>query len=312
MNKNFVLLLLIYLIATLLTAHITIHKTSGAQVKISIFDIENITFELTDPPNLENMVFVRGGTFTPNNGSFTVTLSSFYMSKYETTQAEWLAVMAGNNNNISANPSFFTGDENRPVENVSWFEVLVYCNRLSIQEGLIPVYSKAGETNPDNWGDVPTNNNSEWSLITMNVNANGYRLPTGMEWEWAARGGSVAQQAVTFYSKYSGSYTADNVAWYNENSGNTSHPVGTKAPNELGLYDMSGNVYEWCWDYYYISFPTGSFINPIGDVYALQRNCRGGSWNFQKNQTQINYRISYHSHQSYNYLGFRTVRRYTF
>jgi sulfatase modifying factor 1 len=173
-------------------------------------------------------VLVEAGTF--QMGSFygeederpahSVTISrSFYMSKYEATQKQWREV-------IGTNPSKFKGDD-LPVENVTWYDVVEYCNRLSGREGLTPCYSGSGAN------------------ITCDFSANGYRLPTEAEWEYAARGGTRSKGF-----NYAGGNPAGKVGWNRDNSGNGTHPVGQKTPNELGLYDMSGNVGEWCWDWY--------------------------------------------------------------
>ncbi len=256
----------------------------------------------------ENMAFVSGGTFSPNEGSYMVTLSSYFIGKYEVTQAEWESVMTGNTNGISATPSYFFNNPTHPVESVSWYDILVYCNRKSIQEGLTPCYAKDGDTNPDNWGFVPTQTNTYWNAITMNMSADGYRLPTEMEWEFAARGGNQSQGY-----NYSGSNVADDVAWYRDfyhpNYDDTTHPVGTKAPNEPGIYDMSGNVWEWCWDWYG-SYPTGSYTNPTGSDSGSNRVLRGGGWDSYYYHCHVSHR-SYRVGSSYrdNIGGFRILRR---
>ncbi|MDR1277211.1 MAG: SUMF1/EgtB/PvdO family nonheme iron enzyme, partial [Treponema sp.] len=175
-------------------------------------------------PAPANMVLVEGGTFQmgSTNGQdwekpvHAVTVKSFYMGKYEITQKEWAAVMG-------SNPSGSKGDT-LPMEQVSWNEAIEYCNRLSLREGLTPAYRGSG------------------NAITCDFNATGYRLPTEAEWEYAAKGGN--KDHISY--EYSGGNSVDGVAWYRENSGKTTHPVGTKQPNSLGLYDMSGNVGEWC------------------------------------------------------------------
>ena len=190
---------------------------------------------------IENMVYVSGGTFTmgatSEQGSdaygdekptHSVTLSSFYLCKYEVTQALWRAVM-GNN------PSCF-GGYNLPVESVSWNDCQTFISRLN------------------------------------NLTGKNFRLPTEAEWEYAARGGNRTRGY-----KYSGSNFLSDVAWYNDNSGNKTHPVGTKSPNELGLYDMSGNVWEWCSDWYGTYSPS-SQTNPTGPSSGSSRVYRGGSW----------------------------------
>ncbi|MDR1899787.1 MAG: SUMF1/EgtB/PvdO family nonheme iron enzyme [Treponema sp.] len=202
-----------------------------------------------------NMVRVEGGTFRmgSTNGQdnekpvHTVTVKSFSMGKYEVTQKEWVEIMG-------SNPSKFKGDT-LPVERVSWFDAVEYCNRRSLKEGLTPAYRGSGDS------------------VTCDFSASGYRLPTEAEWEYAAKGGN--KDYMTF--EYAGSNSPGGVAWYADNSGNTTHPVGTKQPNSLGLYDMSGNVLEWCWDWYG-SYPGSAQTDPAGAASGSYRVLRGGSW----------------------------------
>ena len=189
---------------------------------------------------MRNMVYVEGGTFTMGATSeqkkpdddekptHRVSLSSFYIGKYEVTQALWKAVMG-------SNPSHWKGD-NLPVENVSWNDCQTFLRKLNAMTG------------------------------------QNFRLPTEAEWEFSARGGNWSRGY-----QYSGSNVLSDVAWYYDNSGSKTHNVGTKAPNELGIYDMSGNVWEWCQDW------KGSYIgsaqtNPKGPSSGSYRVDRGGSW----------------------------------
>ena len=187
------------------------------------------------------MVYVSGGTFTMGATSeqggdafdrekpaHSVTLSGYYIGKYEVTQELWKAVMG-------SNPSRFKGD-NLPVERVSWNDVQEFLRKLNAMTG------------------------------------KRYRLPTEAEWEFAARGGNSSRGY-----KYSGSNSLGSVAWYDGNSGNKTHVVGTKSPNELGIYDMSGNVREWCQDWYG-SYSSSSQRNPKGPNSGSYRVDRGGSW----------------------------------
>jgi len=252
-----------------------------------------------------SMVLVNGGTFQMGQENMaipvhSVTLSSFYIGKYEVTQSEWVATMG-------TNPSYFSSDLQRPVENVSWYDILVYCNKRSIAESLAPVYSINGSTNPANWGTVPaSSNNPTWNSVTSNWNAKGYRMPTEAEWEFAARGGSSSQGYV-----FSGSNTIGNVAWYSSNSGYTTHTVGTKAPNELGIYDMTGNVTEWNWDWYGI-YSSSSQNNPVGATTGSVRIVRGGSYDddddYDNFYCRLWFRYGNYPYDRYNALGFRLTR----
>jgi len=243
--------------------------------------------------NTGNMVYVAGGTF--NNGSANMTVSSFYIEKYEITSSEFYRVMGFNRN-------YFTNVVNGPANQVLWVEAIEYCNRRSMLEGLTPCYSYLTYgTNPNNWP-------SGWDTaahhtnISCNWSANGYRLPTEMESWFAARGGNQ-----THNYNFSGSNNFDAVGWYNGNSGGTTHPIGLKAPNELGLYDMSGNVFEWVWDIYG-SYPTTPQTNYTGPTSGSERVMRGCSW-YCSPYCYVSFRESW-SPASVNYLiGFRVCRK---
>jgi sulfatase modifying factor 1 len=200
------------------------------------------------------MVLVKGGTFRMGSNEIfsdeepvhSVTLNSFYIGKFEVTQAEWKAV-------IGNNPSLFKED-NYPVERVTWYDAVEFCNKKSKMEGLTPCYKGTGDH------------------ITCNFDADGFRLPTEAEWEYACQGG-----VKSLNYKYSGSNNANDVAWYEVNSEDKTHPVGQKKSNELGIYDLSGNIHEWCWDRYDKDYyKTSPADNPKGPGNGKNRSYRGG------------------------------------
>ena len=231
------------------------------------------------------LAFVAGGTF--NNGTSDVTVSSFTMSTYEITQAQYLTV-TGNS------PSYFTTVTGGPVEQVTWYDAVEFCNKLSTRESRTPVYTISGRTPATGYPITSASVTATWTN-------NGYRLPTEAEWEYAARGG-----ASTHGYTYAGSSTLDGVAWYSTNSASKTHAVGGKTANELGLYDMSGNVWEWCWDWYG-TYPTGTQTNPTGASEGSYRVLRGGSWNAGTGYGTVSYRSYDYPYGRYGILGFRVV-----
>ena len=215
----------------------------------------------------KGFVLVTGGThdgsteLNPPSNIFTeetaVTIRDLYVCDHEVTQAEYETYCKyGLDGEVIFEPNEREGKgDNFPAYYVSWHDAIVYCNLRSMAENLTPVYSINGITNPANWSGIVSVNGKysgpstaiyAWETITFNTSANGYRLPTEAEWEYIARGGigGISQN----HYLYSGSDSADDVAWCQENSNGKAHEVRAKLPNTLGIYDMSGNVWEWCWD----------------------------------------------------------------
>lgn len=211
-----------------------------------------------------------------------VTLNDFLIAKHQLTFEEFDAFCKATSRDLPNDEGWGRGKW--PVINVSWFDAIDYCNWRSQQEGLMEVYRINQQEVIANW------------------NANGYRLATEAEWEYAARGG---QQSHGF--DYAGSNLVDEVAWYQDNSGGKTHPVGEKKANELGIYDLSGNVWEWCWDWHgddYLTDPT----NPKGPDTGSRRISRGGSWSNGAVFSNIVLRYSFSPDIWSNWIGFRLAR----
>jgi formylglycine-generating enzyme required for sulfatase activity len=249
------------------------------------FQLTGIRSEREDYSVPTNMVRVAGSSFRMGNTIgeddewpvHTAYINSFFMGKTEVTQGEYRAI-------IGTNPSGVFGDT-LPVENVSWYDAVEYCNKLSLKEGLIPAYSGSNDN------------------ITCNFTANGYRLPTEAEWEYAARGGNRDSLAFS----YAGGNSVGVLGWYNNNSEKRIRQVGTKSPNSLGLYDMSGNVWEWCWDWYGV-YSSSEQSDPEGAQRGSYRVTRGGSWNSSEDQLRTTYRSYGDPAAHYHDVGFRIIR----
>lgn len=234
------------------------------KIFISILVILLCSFVLSCTINNETLfekdfVFVKGATIEgaiqaegyPESYWFKAgakhVIKDFYICNHEITQQEF-AMYGMKNYDVRVELSGESIGPYYPAHQVNWFDVLMYCNRRSVAEGLTPCFSIGGETNPDKWGREPESLEDpgwdDWYHAKCDFTANGYRLPTIVEWEYAARGGN----GLTGYQyKYAGSDNLDEVAWYATDG---LREVMQKKPNTLGLYDMSGNIEEWCWERY--------------------------------------------------------------
>lgn len=250
----------------------------------------------------DSFVLMKGGSFVNTKSNYygkSITISDFYIGKYEVTQKEWIDVMG-------SNPSEFK-DDNLPVEMISWYDCIEYCNKRSMKENLQPYYvidkDNKDSNNQNDYDDI------KWT-VTINEGADGYRLPTEAEWEYAAGGGQMSESYI-----YSGSNHVEEVAWFWKNSGNKylsgdwswstiennkskTKFIGDKKPNELGLYDMSGNVREWCWDWY----------EDIDNKSGFYRVLKGGGWIGGESCCESSFRGKFEANGKGSDQGFRVCR----
>jgi len=239
-------------------------------------------------PGASDMVRVEGGTLSTSGGLDGTLVGPLHVGKYEVTWAEWLDVRdwaVGRGYDIAGNGEGCGHDH--PVRSVNWFDVLKWCNARSEREGMTPVYTSGGS--------VFKTGQPDHTAISVNASANGYRLPREAEWEFVARGGNL-----TNGYRFAGSTSMDDVGWYWDNSvdadcalsvGRGTWPVGLKAANELGLYDMCGNVFEWCWDH-----------------NSSKCVVRGGSWYNEAYFCSVTYQVSFAPEKRYFDTGFRVFR----
>ena len=274
--------------------------------------------------SMVTMVTVPAGRFQRDatEDNISVITQPFRMSAYEITRAQWRAIF-GEDNDPSDETSFTELDD--PVRKVNWYHAIAFANKLSITEGLTPVYNVSDVNfNTLTYGQIPTVDTEEWNNATANWSADGYRLPTEMEWMWAAMGAPADGQGgeanttgyVKFFSGFTGSNDIKDYVVYSDNSGpggtgaetRTAWPVGSKLPNELGLYDMSGNVGEWIWDWH-TTYPPGELTNYRGADSGSQRVLRGGSFTTTASALRLDIRPSNLPHSEGRTYGFRVVRR---
>ncbi|OGJ96095.1 MAG: hypothetical protein A2487_01680, partial [Candidatus Raymondbacteria bacterium RifOxyC12_full_50_8] len=242
---------------------LNVHTSTGS----TMFDLSTVDSITIDSILYPGMVNVPAGTFqmgsTANSDEqpiHTVTISSFWMDTTEVTQADYLSV-------TGVNPSNFTGDSLRPVNALTWYDAVLYCNARSKRDGKDTAYFYSSITG------TPFSGCTGLADLAQDTSKHSYRLPTEAEWEFSCRAGTTT-------SYYWGGGNADQYAWYFDNAGFTTHTVASKAKNAFGLYDMCGNVFEWCWDWKG-NYGSGAETDPTGPATGTYRVLRGGGWGYR-------------------------------
>ena len=245
-----------------------------------------------------------------DNKPHKISLSAYLIGETEVTQELWEAVMGAGSNpsNFSSGPEGTEVQGKRPVEQVSWYHCIAFCNKLSLKLGLTPCYAVTVSGSPIDfetlaYSAIPTSNNTDWNDTVLDMSKNGFRLPTEAEWEWAAKGRTEDKWSGTNVESELVSY-----AWYGDKDHGKTHEVKKKSPNGYGLYDMSGNVWEWCWDRY------GSLSGALPPDYAGagsgdNRVMQGGGWNSVADSAARAFRGSGSPDLSSYDLGLRLVSR---
>ncbi|MDX1908240.1 MAG: SUMF1/EgtB/PvdO family nonheme iron enzyme [Bacteroidia bacterium] len=240
----------------------------------------------------QHMIPIEGGTFQMAK-NYPVTLSDYYLCRYPVTQGLWREVMGTDPEEL-----YFTGAD-RPVDRVNWYDAVTFCNRMNEAYGLETAYNIDPHTQ-DHYNKSSIDS-LKWSVARI-PGAKGYRLPTEAEWAYAARGGKYNQGF-----EYSGSADLDEVGWYDKNSYGETQPTGLKAPNALGLCDLSGHVWEWCQDWH-DDYPSEPQSNPGGPADGAYRVYRGGGWYNVPAYARVSYRGYWRPILRRRRLGFRLAR----
>lgn len=281
-------------------------RTSRRELRSLLKKLDDHQFKAMEYRYYPTMIKVKGGTFVmdcvkpsdcadqPDSTRFRVTLSDYQIAETETTYWQWALFCAARGKNLSDYAQSWGNDGDNPAANMDWYAGCEYANWRNTQCGFPEVYR------------IDSIGKDEWE-VNLPTKAKGYALPSEAQWEYAARGGARQD---TF--KYSGSDTLDQVAWYSDNSNingvDRTHPVKKKKANALGLYDMSGSMWEWCWDWY-AAYPEKLETDYTGPDKGSRRVLRGGSWDYVPIRARVVHRSSFAPDYPNNDIGFRLARQ---
>ncbi len=276
-------------------------------IKEGLVDSPIVSTTLVGIVESTTMNYVEGSSFSMGDQTeaapvHEVKIDTFYMGAYEVTQKEFAEIFG--EEAVRTNYNSVESDTSHPANYVNWYEAIAYCNKLSTKMGLEAVYSvKNVDFDALVHGDIPTVSNEDWDTATCDWSKNGYRLPTEAEWEYAAKGGIHKKSF-----DYSGDTDHERVGWTSINSRTKVHPVGELLKNSLYLYDMTGNVEEWCWDWLG-PYGTTPEENPTGSLSGRTRVTRGGSYESTWTNCKVITRLYEEPYRGYTEHGFRLVRR---
>ncbi len=269
------------------------------------FEVGGVSFKMNKITEVTSGISTIGDDIEGDNDKRPIQISAYMIGETEVTQELWQAVMGNNPSHFKDSPADGEVQAKRPVECVSWYDAIAFCNKLSIKLGKDPCYTVNGVTDWENlaYNAIPTSDDADWNNTTLDLTKNGFRLPTETEWEWAAKGGTE--------DKWAGTNTESelvNYAWYDGNSDRKTHEAKKKKSNGYGLYDMSGNVLEWNWDWF-ANITGGADLGKDyeGAPSGSERVLRGGCSSFDESGCSRSHRGNLTPDYQSHILGFRLV-----
>ena len=286
MKKLLITLLVAAVLSAIHTERISAQTVRTAALADKTYTVKGIRFTMKPIAAVQGAVL--GDNSMEDNQEHSVSLSAYYIGETEVTQELWQAVMGNNPSGFNGNdeetkPAGGEEQKKRPVEMINWYQAIAFCNKLSLKLGLEPCYTVTVKGKPIDFASLPFDKipsedeyMSEketavkaWDAVTVDISKNGFRLPSEADWEWAAKGGVESRWAGSDDEE-----EVDRYMWHDGNSESRTHEVKKLKPNGYGLYDMSGNVWEWCWDHFKDFLPDSLVEAGIVDIDDIPDSCR--------------------------------------